>query len=101
MKGCKLITKALERKIPLDGDTDHIHPSNKKAIIRYYREDNNWNWYVVEYDPDTQTFYGLIDTVNKRWGIFALRDFQELNKKKPSTVKRDSNWDMETLIKEI
>lgn len=42
--------------------------------------DFDWKWYIVEYDPETQDCFGLVDGYEKEWGYFNLKEFEATNK---------------------
>ena len=51
----KLLTKALEKKLPA------LHAATNKAYVKWFTPWTYWTWYVMEYDPETgDCFYNRL-----------------------------------------
>ncbi len=75
------LTNEQLKGLPSLGQTEGIEPARKKIYIHFFL--GNSNWYVAEYDPKTQTFFGLCvfgrDFKNASWGYFSLAELQSLS----------------------
>ena len=92
----KLLTKALEKKLPA------LHSATGKAFVKWFAPDANWTWYVMEYDPKTGECFGLVDGLEKEFGYFTLNQVQEVRGKFGLPVERDllfETTDVEELTK--
>jgi hypothetical protein len=71
----KLMTKELESAIPRLYEQDGL---GEDAIVhvKYFTPDGDWTWFGTEYDPDTRTFFGLVDGVEKEYGYFSLDELE-------------------------
>lgn len=70
----KLLTKALEKKLPdLSRDI-----SNPKLIVKLFHPMSNWTWYIAQYDPKTKECFGLVDGFEREWGYFSLAELEEI-----------------------
>jgi hypothetical protein len=92
----KLLTKAIESKIPTLYATDG--QKEKTAICKFFTPDANFTWYVVEGKKETNgdwTFFGLVDAgsgsewAEKEWGYFTLGQLQSVRGKMGLPVERD------------
>ena len=90
----KLLTKALERKLPA------LHSATGKAFVKWFTPDANWTWYVMEYDPKTGECFGLVDGLEKEFGYFTLNQVQEVRGKFGLPVERDLLFET-TDVKEL
>ena len=52
----KLMTKAIEKKIPALYATEGISEPNKRAFVKFFNPMGSATWYGVEYDPDERIF---------------------------------------------
>lgn len=39
---------------------------------------SNWSWYLVEYDPETKTGFGLVAGAYVEWGYFSIEELESL-----------------------
>jgi hypothetical protein len=81
----KLLTKELENKLPGLYETDGTKAGDKVAIVKFFTPASNWTWYAVEYNPESQMFYGLVCGFEKEFGYFSLEELESLN----GAVERD------------
>lgn len=70
----KLLTKAIEKKLPPLYATDGV--KDKMIICKFFSPYSNWTWYAVEYDPVSRTFFGWVHGHEKSWGYFSLDELQ-------------------------
>lgn len=89
----KLLTKDLEKKLPPLYTTQNIPVNEKTAILKLFTPWTNWTWYAVEYDPNTQTFFGLIQKGSENeWGYFSLIEMQNVKGSFGLKIERDIYW---------
>ena len=54
----------------------------KEKVIREHFFIGGCDWYVCEYSPEEQLFFGFVilnnDTQNAEWGYFSLKELSEL-----------------------
>ena len=70
----KLLTKELERKIPALGDQESV----KDPIVYtvFFHPFSNWYWFVTEYDPLDEIFFGLVCGFENELGYFSLEEIK-------------------------
>jgi hypothetical protein len=90
----KLLTKALEKKLPA------LRGASGTAYVKWFTPDSNWTWYVMEYDPETGDCFGLVDGLEKEMGYFNLKEISEIRGKFGLPVERDQ-WFDPTPVEEL
>lgn len=84
----KLLTKELLKKLPAlysqDGKGDEA-----VAYAKFFTPDSNWTWYATEFDPETGTFFGLVDGAEKELGYFTLAQLESVRGGFGLPVERD------------
>ena len=91
----KLLTKALEKKLPA------LRTGSNKAYVKWFTPDSNYTWFVMEYDPETGDCFGLVDGLEKEFGYFNIKEIEEVKGKFGLPVERDQWFDTtEVLVKE-
>ena len=89
----KMMTKEIERKVPRLYEQDG---KGDDAIIyaHYFSCWSNWDWYMLEYDPDTGEAFGIVKGFETEYGYFSLREFEEMNRGRGiEIVERDIYWE--------
>ena len=79
----KLLTKAVERKLPRIHSTEPVPLAAKKVVVRFFTPDG-WTWYAIEGQRVTDgatgryidfEFFGLVDSgIVQEWGYFHLSE---------------------------
>lgn len=70
----KLIPKSI--KIPSLGETENI--KDPVAVIKLFHPFSSWSWYVLEYSPEEDLCFGLVDGHEVELGYFSLAELKEL-----------------------
>jgi hypothetical protein len=92
----KLLTKALLKKLPAlysqDGKGD-------EAVVyaKFFTPDSNWTWYATEFDPESGTFFGLVQGIEDELGYFHLKDLETFRGRFNLPVERDMYFSETTL----
>lgn len=106
MAKMKLITKALEKKLPtlseidkifgeMDGNHDELtcHACFFTPTSRpFYGTVCDWYWYAVAYDPINKLFFGWVDGIDCEWGYFSLDELENVELPFYLSVERYSYW---------
>jgi hypothetical protein len=87
IRGHKLLTKALRRKLP------PLYASEEQgdealAQVKYFTPDSNWTWYGVEFDGH-DLFFGLVCGQVVELGYFRLSELETLRGPWGLPVERD------------
>jgi len=92
----KLLTKENLKNLPGLGSTDG---QGDQAIVRvkFFTPWMGWTWYATEYDPETRTFFGLVDGFEKELGYFSLDELESINGPFGLKIERDRGYQGMTL----
>ena len=78
----KLLTKALEARLPKLGATEDIPLREKRVICKFFALGTARSWYVLEGErqPDGDVlFFGLVKGLETELGYFSLRELENLH----------------------
>lgn len=93
----KLLTKENLKNLPALGSTDG---QGDKAVIqaKFFTPWAGWTWYATEYDPETRTFFGLVDANSsttwheKELGYFSLDELESIKGPFGLKIERDRGF---------
>lgn len=87
----KLLTKLIEKKLPALYATEEL---GDEAIcyLKLFTPWSHWTWYATEYDPETGTFFGLVQGLEEELGYFTLEEIQSIKGPAGLKVERDMYW---------
>jgi len=85
----KLLTKAIEKKLPALYATENVPLEQKVAYVKFFTPDSNWTWYGLEYDPKTRTFFGWVVGHEKELGYFSLDELESARGPMRLPIERD------------
>jgi len=85
----KLLTKAIEKKLPALYATENVPLEQKVAVVKFFTPDSNWTWYGLEYDPKTRTFFGWVVGHEKELGYFSLDELESARGPMGLPIERD------------
>lgn len=89
----KLLTKAIEKKLPALGSTEEVDLENKNLVVKFFQPWGFWNWYGVEYDPEQRLFFGYVEGEEKEWGYFSLDELESVVGRFGLKIERDLYWE--------
>ena len=98
----KLLTKALEAKLPALGTTDGTPTDEQKIVVKFFTPDSNWTWYATEGTRDEDgdmRFFGLVDGFEQEWGYFMLSELEQNRGPLGLHIERDKWFDGYTIGK--
>lgn len=92
LRGHKLLTKELEAGLPAMYSTDG-QGAEALVVVHFFSPYSGWDWYGLEYDPETRTFFGWVDGHTGEYGYFRLDELESatLAGGVPA-VERDLYW---------
>ena len=94
----KLLTEAVLKKLPPLRTTEK-QGDRAKVIVKFFTPDANWTWYATQFDG-VDTFYGLIDGLEKELGYFSLAELMKVRGRFGLPVERDRHF-KERALEEI
>ena len=100
----KLMTKAIEKKIPRLLETDG-EGDNARVYLKLFHPMLRWTWYATEYDPDTKMCFGYvlsgIDPSYDELGSFSLEELEQVSLPFGLKIERDLYWDDKTRVGDV
>jgi hypothetical protein len=79
----KLLTKALEKKLPA------IHSATNKAYVKWFTPWTYWTWYVMEYDPESGDCFEYVKGLENEMGYFNINEIKKVKGQLGLPVERD------------
>jgi hypothetical protein len=91
----KLLTKAIEKKLPDLYATEGIPLKDKEVIVKFFCPWNQWTWYAVEgqQDDDCFRFWGLVVGFEKEFGYFTLHELEGIRGPAGLRIERDLHYE--------
>ena len=62
------------------------------AKVKLFDPTGSWTWYVVAYDPETRTGYGLVDGWEKEVGTCSMEELVAIRGGFGLPIERDLYW---------
>lgn len=87
----KLMTPELEKAFPALYSNEDTG-AKAKVIAKFFTPWSNWTWYATEYDPETRTFFGLVDGLEKEYGYFSLDELESVKGPLGLSIERDLHF---------
>ena len=98
----KLLTKAIERKIPALYRTEEVKTQDKTIVCKFFAQGRGWTWYVTEGERQADgdyLFFGLVDGFEKEWGYFSLSELESVKWHDIPGIERDLHFNPVTVSK--
>ena len=70
----KLLTQSLLSKFREVGDQRNVEDS--QIICKFFYPLNQWTWYCISYDEESETFFWLVNGHELELGYFSLSELQ-------------------------
>ncbi|MHC4582637.1 MAG: DUF2958 domain-containing protein [Planctomycetota bacterium] len=104
IRGMRLLTKELRRKLPPLYSQDG-KGGKAVAYLKLFTPSSSWTWYATEGEPVTDDsgqevdyrFFGLVDGHVKELGYFSLSELESVNGPMGLPIERDLYWEPKTL----
>ena len=95
IRGMKLLTKEIRRKLPPLYSQDD---KGGKAIayVKFFTPDSGFTFWATEFDGK-DTFFGLVDGHCKELGYFSLSELESIRGPMGLPIERDLHWQPKTL----
>ena len=62
------------------------------CYVRYFMHDGDWEWYGFEFDPATESLFGLVKGHVTEYGDFTLAELRATYGSRQVPVARDINF---------
>ena len=95
----KLLTKALEKKLPALYSQEE---RGKDATIhaKFFTPDSNWTWYVLEGERlgNDVRLFGIVDGFVTEYGYFMLSQLESVRGPISLPIERDLHWKPQSVV---
>lgn len=71
-----LLTAELRAKLPGIYDTEKSE--EQMCVCKFFLPEGCWTWYVIEFDPEEELFFGLVDGLEAELGYFSLEELESI-----------------------
>jgi hypothetical protein len=91
----KMITKAIEQKLPALYSTEEVPTDEKKGIVKFFMPWGSWTWYAVEgskQEDGDWLFFGFVEGQEKEWGYFVLSELTSVKGPFGLKIERDLSY---------
>jgi hypothetical protein len=85
-----LLPEFIAKTIPPLYATEDV--SDPTVTVKWFTPDSSWTWYVIEYEPDEQLCFGLVDGLDCELGYFSLAEIEQIRGPMGLPVERDLFW---------
>jgi hypothetical protein len=85
----KLITKELEKIIPVFYSSEDVELDDKIVYEKFFLADANWIWYVLEFDKTSNTIFALVDGLDRELGYVSIEELEQVRGHMGLHVERD------------
>ncbi len=93
----KLLTKAIIKRFEKLGRQES-KGMDATIVVKFFNPCGSWTWYATEYDPETRTFFGLVDGFDMELGSFSLDELESVKGPLGLGIERD-RWFNEKPLK--
>lgn len=76
-------------QLPALYETEDVPEEEKMLHLKFFTPDDNWTWYVAEYDPEKRLFFGYVEGDFPEWGYFSLDELKSVRGPLGLPVERD------------
>ena len=83
----QLLTDELKKIIPPFYSSEDIELEDKMVYAKFFLE--NWTWYILEYDKDSNTFFALVDGLDRELGYVSLNELEQVRGHMDLRIERD------------
>lgn len=97
----KLMTKAIEKKMPPIRSTEGTSIQNKEIICKFFTPWSNWTWLVLEGDKEENgdwLFFGVVFGFEIEFGYFRLSELESIRGPAGLKIERDRHLSDRHLI---
>lgn len=74
----KLITKTIAAKIPAFYQTEELSSEETMIQVKFFDSRGSWTWYIIEFDPETNQAFGLVDGFEKELGYISITELESM-----------------------
>jgi len=85
----QLLTDELRKIIPPFYSSEDLELEEKMVYAKFFLADAQWSWFILEYDPESNTFFALVDGLDRELGYVSLDELEQVRGHMGLHVERD------------
>ena len=85
----QLLTDELRKIIPPFYSSEDVELEEKIVYAKFFLADAQWTWYILELDPESNTFFALVDGLDRELGYVSLEELEQVRGHMGLYVERD------------
>ena len=85
----QLLTDELRKIIPPFYSSEDIELEEKMVYAKFFLADAQWAWYILELDPESNTFFALVDGLDRELGYVSLEELEQVRGHMGLNIERD------------
>ncbi len=85
----QLLTDELRKIIPPFYSSEDVELEEKMIYAKFFLADAQWSWFILEYDPESNTFFALVDGLDRELGYVSLDELEQVRGHMGLHVERD------------
>lgn len=99
----KILTKAIERKLPATYSQEKKSPDEVRIYLKVFNPYGRGRWYATEYDPVTEVCFGYVTGMGTdELGYFSLAEMKACRVPPFGLpLERDAHWDDSTTLQQV
>lgn len=84
-----LITKELEKMIPMLYATEDVKLEEKIVYAKLFTPDSNWTWWILEYSSAEKLAFAMVDGFEKELGYVSIEKLESIRGPLGLKIERD------------
>jgi len=85
----QLLTDELKKIIPPFYSSEDVELEEKMVYSKFFLADAQWSWYILELDKKSNTFFALVDGLDRELGYVSLDELEQVRGHMGLHVERD------------
>ena len=85
----ELLTNELREIIPDFYSSEDVELDEKMVYVKFFLADANWTWHILEYDRESNSFFALVDGLERELGYVSLDELEQVRGHLGLHVERD------------
>jgi len=85
----QLLTDELRKIIPPFYSSEDMELEEKMVYAKFFLADANFTWYILEYDPQSNTFFALVEGLDRELGYVSLEELEQVRGYMGLHIERD------------
>ena len=85
----QLLTDELRKIIPPFYSSEDLELEEKMVYAKFFLADANFTWYILELDEESNTFFALVEGLDRELGYVSLEELEQVRGYMGLHIERD------------